>query len=342
MDIFKSNSPVRKPPAASVRSSVRASAPITEGADESTWDSLVAGASSTTKRMSQMFEDATNTRENSVMDKLKTWWEDASEFVQDATSTVGEKLADLQTPAPMADDPLSQMRSEITEYHDALETLKKDTLHFSLLIDGLRAPGQVKSEKDFVTLDMTVAGQYAVLIDVQKEFAASDEVTSLRKGVEKLVEELNEEQQKLESIRQRFRRRDKIHVNVNDINSKIQRKKEKHRNMLAPDPKVLQDIFEMNTQVDELKKEMRVATKAIVTRANESLTKRARRFQEFFTKLIALQRQGFERTAALGQAMGRLLDKVAVNKAATTAPFALPRHDDHDGDDEDEGEQKTP
>ena len=330
MSFFGSDS--SRPPATTVRSaSSRASLSATSQAPDSmqttspTWETVVGSVEEAGKRMSSIFvvaEDATGTPEGGIMSRLKSWWEDASGYVEEATVTVSEKLSELQASPPVPDDPLKAMRDDATSYKSLLDGLRTEVLNFSILIDSIKR--QSVADEDSISSqlrglsDAALFGQFAAYVDIHKEFSSSHTLSEARDKVQGMVKEIQSEAERVSALMTRFRRRDKIYSSISDLKEKLHKKRDKHRasvQLAAPDPRKMQDLFETTTLLEEARKEFKVTSEALVQKANELLPNKGLFFQQIFANLINIQKSVFDSGSKLGASLTQLSMKVNTNRA---------------------------
>ena len=330
-----------KPAAAAVRSTAkRVSLPGNNlQTTSSTWESVVASAESATKRVSQMFvvaEDAAAVPEGGIYERLANFWQDTTEYIGEAANTVNVKIAELQTPEPVPDDPLKALRADCGLYVEALELLKAEILNFSVLVDSLRRSGTNAdlSEETPVDLfeeklkelkDNKLSSQYRIYLKTQREYANRQDLREVRRSIELLVSDIGEEIAKIQSLFTRFRKRDRLYQTGVEIKNRLEKKKEKHRGAsrasYVPDPKIMQELFELNTSIEENRREYNVATRTLILKCNEILTIKGKTMQEFIARLVESQRISFLSTETFARALSTLFEQIKKAPILPDAPF---------------------
>ena len=354
---FMGSEATTRPPAASVRSatgrtssvSSPTGAPMTSSSPA--WNSVVDTVHSAGQRMSQMFtvaEDAAAVQEGGIVRKLQTWWDDATGYVQDAGQSVQSTIAELSAPAPVPNDPLQPIRDDCKAYFSLLDSLRTEVLNFSLMIDSIRRPGSADhdalSEQIRLMGDSALYGQYAAYVDIHRAFSTSETLTNAREAIGRLLADIQVESEKVGGLQTRFRRRDKIHGTISESQGKLSKRKEKHRGSTVRgsiDPRVMQEIFEITTGMEEARKEFRVASDAIVERANEILVNKGVTFQRLLATLVDIQRQVFESGTTLGTSLAQLSKKFVATKAVRYEAYAKAPESDAEAEDERMDAQQT-
>ena len=326
MNIFGSKQEEKLPPA-QVRS---AKTPVSESQVMTTtspaWAAVVdtvENAATTVKDAFTVAEDATAAPSGGIMRRLQTWWEDASGLVEDAKNTVGEKIAEMQIPEPVPDDNLATLRQEVTSYLEILKLLRDEIVNFAALVDAVKNPASedVLGGKLKGFNDVLIQGQWGLYKDVQVANSSSIHLLRIRTNLESSIAKINTDAEKLNGVLVRFRRRDKLYNQAKEIRVKINKKKEKQRKNAVPDAIISQELFGMQTELEDVKKEFNTATETVVAKANEMLPDRSVQVQNIILDLLEQQRETFNETSRFASGVAAVTEKLRRQPASSRNSF---------------------
>ena len=330
MEIFRGK-PEEKLPPAQVRSA-KSMSPVTESQVMTTtspaWAAVVdtvENAATTVKEAFTVAEDATAAPSGGIMRRLQTWWEDASGLVEDARNTVGEKIAEMQIPDPIPDDPLNSVRQDVTGYLEILKSLRDEIVNFAGLVDAVKNPASedLLSAKLKGFNDPLIQGHWTLYKEAQVTNSSSPQLIKIRNNLESSIVKINTEVEKLNGILVRFRRRDKLYNQAKDLRVKINKRKEKQRKNSVPDTIISQELFSLATELEDIKKEFSTATETVVAKANELLPDRSLQVQSIILDLLEQQRDTFTETAGFAKCVASVTDKLKRQPASQRSSFVM-------------------
>ena len=271
----------------------------------STWNTFIESMENARQKASEMFDSSSQPENEAPAGQLattvKSWWEDASAFLEETRITVEEKISELTGPVEMKNDPLKNLRLMLVSYTNALEQLKAEAFNLSLSAEHMgRMGAQVlgRSLTEPFGDSGTVSEQFVVYKERHAKLVqpALDEVHS---GVAQLNQMVADEMAKIESLQTRFKRRDRLHKSLSDMRSRVNIRRDKNNRKTAEglgvDSAQMEELYELTRTMDSIDSDFRLTSEQLIAKCQEIIGNRSRTFHTLFSKLVDVQNTFFYR-----------------------------------------------
>ena len=297
---------------------------VTAGAAGGTWTTFVESMEHARDRASEIFvKDVAKDEKGDAVEAeaavpaaapslLKSWWEEATQYIEEAKISVEEKISEISGPSEIKNDPLRKLKDQLLLYSDALEELKSESFNFAISAETMTRLGTGggigRSVND--AFASNVLGGKNIYVpcsvpDVVDRYGALHSkfvipaIDEVRQGSESVTAMVTEELTKIQAIQTRFKRRDRLHKTLLDMRARVELRREKNNRKLAEglavDAKSMEELYEVTRGMDSIESDFRITSEQLVTKCSELLSNKSKDYMQIVLRLIEIQNSFYYR-----------------------------------------------
>lgn len=236
-----------------------------------------------------------------VTSAVKSWWEEAASFMEEAKMSVEEKISEMTAPVEIKNDPLRKLRELLVVYSDSLEELKTESFNFAMAAENVSRLGSAGLERTVAEafLPNSLVPKYFSLYKGVHTKSVEPALEEVRQSSEEITALITEELTKIQTAQTRFRRRDRLHKTLQDMRARVDLRREKNNRKLVEgipvDAKSMEELYELTRGMDSVEADFRITSEQLVGKCNELLGNRGRSFGAIFLRLLETQNAFFYR-----------------------------------------------
>ena len=291
----------------------------------------------------QAADDSTDVTEV-VSSTVKSWWDGASSFMEEAKISMEEKISEMTGPSEIKNDPLRKYRDQLVVYVDALEELKCESFNFAMTAENfarLSSPGLGRLVTECFNGSVVNAYQRYTSLHEKTIKPALDEIHS---GSDSVTALISEEIGKVQLIQTRFKRRDRLHRTLLDMRARVEIRREKNNRQLVSggsvDAKSVEELYEVTRSMDSIESDFRSTSEQLVNKCVDLLSNRSESFLKIFQKVIETQNTFYYRISTFSSVPFQELvesirnNEVGKDQVEQLGPHALTWRSHNNSDDE--------